>query len=83
MLIAESDYVATLSERVARVHASRLGLEIFEPPLSIDPYALSSLWHPRADADPGHRFLREAFVRAAEEAAPEIHSGARTRLRRR
>jgi hypothetical protein len=38
------------------------------------------VWHPRVDADPAHRFLREVFVRAAQAAAAERHEAPRTRL---
>ena len=44
------------------------------------PYALSLVWHPRLDADEGHRFMRDVWVRAAKQAAGERHEGPRTRL---
>jgi DNA-binding transcriptional LysR family regulator len=79
-LVAETDYVLTVSERIARRYANSLRLEVFEAPLPLRPYALSLVWHPRVDADAGHRFLREAFLRAAKEVAGERHDAARTRL---
>jgi DNA-binding transcriptional LysR family regulator len=79
-LAAETDYLLTVSERVARMYAGPLGLEIHEVPLKLRPYALSLVWHPRVDGDPGHRFLREVFLRAAQEAASERHEAPRTRL---
>jgi DNA-binding transcriptional LysR family regulator len=79
-LVSQTDYVLTISERIARRLAPALGLEIFEVPLPLRPYALSLVWHPRLDGDAAHRFLREVFVRAAAEAAGERHAGARTRL---
>jgi DNA-binding transcriptional LysR family regulator len=80
LLVAETDYLLTISERVARVLGPRLGLRILPPPLPLKPYALSLLWHPRHDGDPAHRFLRETFVKAAAQAAPEVHQGAQLRL---
>jgi len=50
------------------------------PPVPLDPYALSLVWHPRFDADPAHRFLRDVFKRGAGEKAGDAHEGARTRL---
>lgn len=79
-LVAETDYVLTISERIARRYAAGLGLALLEVPLKLRPYALSLVWHPRLDADPGHRFLREVFLRAAKEAASERHDNPRTRL---
>ena len=79
-LAAETDYVLTISERVARRYAAGLGLEVVEAPLRLRPYALSLVWHPRVDGDPGHRFLREAFAAAAREVAGDRHDQPRTRL---
>jgi DNA-binding transcriptional LysR family regulator len=80
LLAAESDCVLTISERLARLFAPRLGLRILEPPLPALPYTLSLLWHPRVDGDAAHRFLRDAFVRAAKEVAGDVHPEARRRL---
>jgi DNA-binding transcriptional LysR family regulator len=79
-LVAETDSVLTISERIARRFESSLGLTIFEVPLVLRPYALSLVWHPRLDADPAHRFLRDVFVRAANEVATDRHTSPRTRL---
>lgn len=82
LLVAESDAVITISERVANAFAERLRLRVVRPPLSLRPYALSMIWHPRFDADRAHALLRSALVEAARKAAPETHAGARTRARR-
>lgn len=81
-LVAETDYVVTISERIARRHADALRLELLEPPVKLRPYALSLVWHPRVDNDAGHRFLRDAFLRAARAVAGERHEEPRTRLDR-
>jgi DNA-binding transcriptional LysR family regulator len=73
-LVAETDYLLTLSERVARALAPRFGLKLLAPPLPLEPYVLSHIWHPRQDADPAHRWLREVLVRAARAAAPAFRS---------
>lgn len=79
-LASQSDHLLTVSERVAERLAPTFGLRLLEPPLELRPYALSLLWHPRSDADPAHRFLREALLRAARKVAGEAHPQARTRL---
>ncbi|HVE85158.1 MAG TPA: LysR substrate-binding domain-containing protein, partial [Myxococcales bacterium] len=79
-LAAQTDYVLTVSERVAARMAPSLGLRVLEPPVELRPYALSLVWHPRFDGDAGHRFARDAFARAAREAAGDQHPDARTRL---
>jgi DNA-binding transcriptional LysR family regulator len=80
LLAAESDCILTISERLARLFAPRLGLRILEPPLPLLPYTLSLLWHPRVDGDAAHRWLRDAFLRAARDAAGDVHAEARRRL---
>jgi len=67
VLVAETDYVLTLSARLARRMAKRLGLRVVEPPaeLGLEPYAVSQLWHPRDDKDGGHRWLRQQVVSAS------------------
>lgn len=79
-LVAETDYVLTISERIAKRFAGSLSLELLEVPVKLRPYALSLVWHPRVDGDAAHRFLRDVFVRAAQEAAGERHEAPRTRL---
>lgn len=81
-MIATTDYVLTVSERVARSAADSLGLQVFEPPIELKPYALSMLWHPRNDADEGHRWLRERLAEVAARVAGNRHVGARSRLDR-
>jgi DNA-binding transcriptional LysR family regulator len=79
-LVARTDYVLTISERVAASLGPSLGLRLLEPPLALRPYALSLVWHPRFDGDAGHRFLREVFTRAAKEVAADRHDDPRTKL---
>jgi DNA-binding transcriptional LysR family regulator len=79
-LVSQTDHVLTISERIAKRYAAQLALDVVEVPLELRPYALSLVWHPRVDADPGHRFLREVFLRASKQAAAERHEQPRTRL---
>lgn len=79
-LASKTDHLLTVSERVAREMAPALGLRLLEPPLALRPYSLHLVWHPRFDGDAAHRFLRDVFVRAAEESAGDSHPGARSRL---
>jgi DNA-binding transcriptional LysR family regulator len=63
-MAARGDYLLTVSERLARLCAPSMGLRILEPPLELEPYALSMVWHPRMDADPAHVWLRGVLVAA-------------------
>ncbi len=60
-LARNSDMVATVPER--HTGNLRAGLFSFFLPIPIPEITVSMLWHPRLDADPAHRWLREC-VRA-------------------
>lgn len=81
-LAATTDYVLTVSERIARLLAPRLGLTVYEPPIVLQPYALKLVWHPRFDGDGGHQWLRNTIFRAAAVNASDVHRDARTSLER-
>jgi DNA-binding transcriptional LysR family regulator len=68
-LASETDYLLTISERIAKRYQAQLGLRLLEVPVPLRPYALSLVWHPRVDGDAGHHFLRDVFLRASKEAA--------------
>jgi len=62
-----SDLVAAvprscLGNAVVADHAAILGLESFELPVRMPEFAISAIWHPRLDADPAHRWLRDTIV---------------------
>lgn len=57
-LVARSDLVLTLAERVARVVATGLPLHILPHPLALAPFTTSMIWHERLENDPAHAWLR-------------------------
>jgi DNA-binding transcriptional LysR family regulator len=61
-LARTSDLVATVPDRHTR--NLRQGLVSFALPFEARDFAVSMLWHPRMDADPGHRWLRSCLRRA-------------------
>jgi DNA-binding transcriptional LysR family regulator len=64
-LVAQSDCVVTISERLALAYEERFKLQVLKVPLPIDPYTLSQVWHPRVDAGPAHLWLRKLVARVA------------------
>ncbi len=56
-LARTTELIATLPER----HTGNLrkGLHTFTLPVATPEFTVSLLWHPRMDADPAHRWLRE------------------------
>jgi len=43
-------------------HGNSAGVEHFELPVRTPGINVSAIWHPRLDADPGHRWLRDTLV---------------------
>lgn len=69
LMAAQSDDILTVSLRAAAELAPLLDLRLVEPPLALPPFALNLLWHPRLENEPAHRWIRDVFVRAAQEVA--------------
>ena len=59
LVVAASDAIITLPERVARAVARSHGLVVRKPPLALPSFAFSSFWHARNDDDAAHAWLRE------------------------
>lgn len=68
ILIAGSNLVLTCPYQLARHFATHYPLRILEPPLELPRYAEYQVWHQRFDADPAHRWLRDAVARSARVA---------------
>lgn len=66
-LARSSDLIACVPERYTGT--LREGMYSFALPFSLPGMTISLLWHPRLDADPAHRWLREC-VRAVCAASP-------------
>jgi DNA-binding transcriptional LysR family regulator len=68
-VVASSDLLLTMPERVARVLAPALGLVVLEPPqeLLLTGFEISMLWHERTDSDLARRWLRDVIVAEASE----------------
>lgn len=56
-LARSSDMIATVPEKHTGI--LRSGMHTFRLPFSTAPFTVSMLWHPRSEADPAHRWLRE------------------------
>ena len=67
LLVASSDLVLTLAERVAARLEDSFGLALLEMPkeLALKPFVLSLMWHERHSADPAHAWFRQLFADVA------------------
>jgi len=64
-IVARSDLVVTLAERLADHFVLMGGVRRVEPPVQLERYTLTQLWHEQRHTDAGHRWLRGEIVRAA------------------
>ncbi|HCM9224409.1 LysR family transcriptional regulator [Enterobacter bugandensis] len=62
-LVASTDLVCTLPERMLKQFASTL--DIFPPPLPLQPITINMYWHPKNSQDPANAWLRGQLLRAA------------------
>lgn len=59
----QSDLIALVPGSCARSADPVMeGLSVFDLPVPTPEIAISAMWHPRMDADPGHRWLRETVM---------------------
>jgi len=54
------------------------GVHAFALPVATAPITVSQMWHPRLDADPGHRWLRQVVLSVCRQAFPGTGTGAGT-----
>jgi len=61
-LIAKTDMVAAVNERVATALAGSLGLRVFPPPIPLPKGRIGQVWHEQMTHDPGHQWFRELIA---------------------
>jgi len=59
-----------LSNNLENDQAATAGLQSFELPVRTPEIVISAMWHPRMDADPAHRWLRDTVVSVCRMANP-------------
>jgi DNA-binding transcriptional LysR family regulator len=51
-----------LGNRLGRDTTAMSGLDSFDVPVPMPEFKISAIWHPRMDADPAHRWLRDTVM---------------------
>jgi DNA-binding transcriptional LysR family regulator len=72
---AHSDLLASvpqscLGNQLLKGYGASLGLLHFDLPLDMPEIQVTALWHPRVDADPAQRWLRELVAKVCKKAYP-------------
>jgi DNA-binding transcriptional LysR family regulator len=73
-LVASSDLIATVPERLARAFAKQFALKLFPPPVAVTGFPIFQFWHERTNSSPEHQWLRSAVYRAASGGGGSRHS---------
>jgi DNA-binding transcriptional LysR family regulator len=66
-LLAGTDMVTLVLERLGRQLQDVAGIRLVEPPVPLATITEAMYWHPRRAEEPSHRWLREQVRRAARE----------------
>jgi DNA-binding transcriptional LysR family regulator len=77
-IVAATDYVAALSQIVARPMAASLPLQLLPMPIDVPSATVQMIWHERTAASPAHAWLR----RVVAEVGADIRLACRTAPRR-
>ncbi len=67
--VARTDLVLTSTTSIARIAEEHPGLRVLEAPAELIGFSFQSVWHPRLNTDPAHRWLRQELVRLARKIA--------------
>lgn len=73
MVVASSDLVLTLAERVARTFATMVPLEIREPPIAVRGFTMYQTWHEQRRSDPAHAWLRTLVAEVSASRPRKYH----------
>ena len=68
-VVAGTDLIATVPERMAQQFARQLKLQVLPVPLDLPAFRLTLLWHQRHHSDPAHRWLRATMIETAMKLA--------------
>ena len=64
-IVARSDMISALPERLARGYANKL--RIFELPLELEGFTVGQIWHERNQREPAQLWLREILLELAQK----------------
>lgn len=80
-LLRATDLIGIIASDLVRTPAGRSGLVVVRPPVEVPAVVIDMAWHARHERDPGHSWLRQQFLAAAQalQARPEVQSDAERR----
>lgn len=61
-MLANTDLIATVPERVAQMLARIASVKLLAPPIALPRFAIKQHWHERYHQDPANRWLRSVIA---------------------
>lgn len=65
-VVASTDLILTLPERIARLYETELPIVILSPPIEIPGFTVNMVWHERTQADPAQVWIRKVLREVAK-----------------
>jgi DNA-binding transcriptional LysR family regulator len=65
-IVASTDMIAVVPERMARRYQSSLGMQALALPVDVPPLNFSMIWHERTHREPLYQWLRELVLHICE-----------------
>jgi DNA-binding transcriptional LysR family regulator len=75
LIVAQSDLVAIIPERLADAVAAHAPIRVFDPPVHVPPYDIRMFWHERYQNDPASRWMRRQVVALFHMGVEQRHHG--------
>jgi DNA-binding transcriptional LysR family regulator len=69
LIVARTDLVAVIAERIARLYAAEHDLMLFEPPVKLPEFTISVLTSVARASDPALQWLRQQVIHVCESNA--------------
>ncbi len=70
LAVAQASDLVALIPASFLIHQPAASYCMFELPVRVEGITLSQMWHPRAEADPAHRWLRQFMLEVCRKHAP-------------
>jgi DNA-binding transcriptional LysR family regulator len=70
LIVARTDLVAIIAERIARLYARQLGLILFDPPVKLPDFTINMLTSAARAGDPGLQWLQQQVINVCKSAGP-------------
>lgn len=75
-IVAATDMIATVPDRLARYFATSLAIRVYKLPIPLDDPTILMIWSERTHRDPAHRWIRQLVRESALQATPPAGFGA-------